>query len=83
MELQLGKTTFLKILVDELKLSQGNQYRNPRLRVSIFTQHHLDSLDLMLSPLEQFMKDYPGSTPETYRNHLGSFGVTGNLQLRP
>ena len=37
----------------------------------------------MLSPLEQFMRDYPGNTPEIYRNYLGSFGITGNLALRP
>jgi len=29
------------------------------------------------------MRDFPGSTPETYRNYLGSFGITGNLALRP
>lgn len=32
-----GKTTFLKLLTNELQLIQGNQYRNGRLRVSIFT----------------------------------------------
>ena len=29
------------------------------------------------------MRDYPGSSPESYRSHLGSFGITGNLALRP
>lgn len=29
------------------------------------------------------MRDFPGSSPETYRGHLGSFGITGNLALRP
>lgn len=41
----------------------------------MFTQHHVDTLDLMLSPLEQIMRDYPGSTSEFYRAHLGSFGI--------
>jgi ATP-binding cassette subfamily F protein 3 len=49
----------------------------------MFTQHHTDQLKLHLSPLEQFMVDFPGSTQETYRSHLGSFGMTGTLALRP
>ena len=78
-----GKSTLLKLLVGRLPLSEGNQYRNPRLVVEMFTQHHVDQLNLVLSPLEQFMETFPGSTQESYRNHLGSFGITGNLSLRP
>lgn len=29
------------------------------------------------------MRDYPGSTQEAYRAHLGSFGISGNMALRP
>mgnify|MGYP003463313573 CR=1 FL=1 len=50
-----GKSTLLKLLVGKLNLSEGNQYRNPRLVVEMFTQHHVDLLNLVLSPLEQFM----------------------------
>lgn len=48
-----GKSTLLKLLVGELELTEGNQFRNPRLRVSMFTQHHVDQLDLGLCPLQQ------------------------------
>ncbi|EEH11762.1 ABC transporter family protein (macronuclear) [Tetrahymena thermophila SB210] len=78
-----GKSTLLKLLVGSLELSEGQQYRSSRLRCSMFTQHHLDQLDLTLSPLEQIMRDYPGSTQEAYRAHLGSFGISGNMSLRP
>lgn len=33
----VGKSTFLKLLVGNLELNTGNQYRNGRLRVSMFT----------------------------------------------
>ncbi len=33
----VGKSTFLNLLVENLKLLEGNYYRNPRLRVSLFT----------------------------------------------
>jgi ATP-binding cassette subfamily F protein 3 len=46
-----GKSTLLKLLVGKLSLTEGSQYRNTRLRVSMFTQHHIDQLDLDLSPL--------------------------------
>jgi ATP-binding cassette subfamily F protein 3 len=69
----VGKSTLLKLLVNSLDLTSGNQYRNGRLSLSMFTQHHID----------QLMVDFPGSTQETYRSHLGSFGVTGTLALRP
>lgn len=79
----VGKSTFLKLLMGELALLEGSQFRHNRLRVSLFTQHHIDQLDLMFSPLEQFAHSYPGSSSESYRSHLGSFGVTGNMALRP
>jgi ATP-binding cassette subfamily F protein 3 len=50
-----GKSTLLKLLVAKLQLTEGNQYRNGRLVVEMFTQHHVDTLKLVLSPLEQFM----------------------------
>lgn len=79
----VGKSTLLNLLVEQLKLTEGNYYRNQRLRVSMFTQHHVEQLNLMLSPLEQLMYSFPGASGETYRSHLSSFGLNGNLQLRP
>ena len=32
---------------------------NQQLRLAIFTQHHLDSFDLSLSPLQNMMKRWP------------------------
>ena len=58
----VGKSTLLKLLVGSLDLTSGNSYRNGRLSLSMFTQHHIDQLKLHLSPLEQMMVDFPGST---------------------
>ena len=87
-----GKSTLLKLLmgVHAVKSGKlfciiftGNLFKNPRLRVSMFTQHHLDTLDLMLSSFEQIKRDFPNKPLETYRGHLSSFGLSGNLALRP
>lgn len=43
----------------------------------------MDTLNMMFSPLEQMADVYHGVSMESFRSHLGSFGITGNLQLRP
>ena len=78
-----GKSTVLNLLLGNIQLNKGNQYRHRRLRVGLFTQHHIDTLDLSLSPLEQLASMFPNTPSESIRSHLGSFGITGNLALRP
>jgi ATP-binding cassette subfamily F protein 3 len=78
-----GKSTLLKALKGELPVIEGHSFIHNRVRVGVFTQHHIDSLDMRLSAVEQMMKEYPNVHSEKIRNHLGSFGVTGNLALRP
>ena len=78
-----GKTTLLKALRGDLEVNKGYYFRHNRVRIGMFTQHHVDSLDLRLSPVEQMMDLYPGNLPEKFRNYLGSFGISGNLGIRP
>jgi ATP-binding cassette subfamily F protein 3 len=47
-----GKSTLLKALKGELDVIDGHCFIHNRLRVGVFTQHHLDSLDLKLSAVE-------------------------------
>lgn len=48
-----GKSTMIKLLTGQLDLSEGYYQKHPKLRISVFTQHHMDQLQLKLSPLEQ------------------------------
>ena len=77
-----GKTTLLKILMEQLRPIQGYVSRNPRLRVAYFTQHHVDSMDLNTSAVDWMSTTFPGKTDEEYRRHLGAFGITGSLGLQ-
>ncbi|CUS20988.1 LAQU0S02e02982g1_1 [Lachancea quebecensis] len=77
-----GKTTLLKILMEQLRPLQGYVSRNPRLRVAYFTQHHVDSMDLNTSAVDWMSNTFPGRTDEEYRRHLGAFGITGSLGLQ-
>jgi ATP-binding cassette subfamily F protein 3 len=47
-----GKSTLINLLLGKLEPTQGKCVRNPRVRISTFTQHHVDSLDLAKSAVE-------------------------------
>lgn len=78
-----GKTTLLKLIMEQLNPTSGYISRHPRLRVGYFAQHHIDNMDLNLSAVEWMTKTYPGKTFEEYRNLLGSFHISGTLGIRP
>ncbi|KAL6055690.1 ATP-binding cassette, regulator of translational elongation [Balamuthia mandrillaris] len=78
-----GKTTLLKLITGELKPSKGFVFIHRRIRFGTFSQHHVDQLSLEDSPLEFFVKSFPGSDPQAMRAHMGRYGVTGDLALQP
>ncbi|OAF65090.1 hypothetical protein A3Q56_07204 [Intoshia linei] len=78
-----GKTTILKLLLNKLQPTKGERICNRKLRISYFTQHHVDQLNLRVSSLEFLRDSHPGKSAEDYRRVLGSFGITGDTSLRP
>jgi ATP-binding cassette subfamily F protein 3 len=77
-----GKTTLLKLLIEQIRPLSGFVQRNGRLRIGYFAQHHIDGMDNSLSPVEWMAKIYPGKSDEEYRRHLGAFGITSSLGLQ-
>jgi len=77
-----GKSTLIKILLQKLQLTAGQSYFSSRCRVATFTQHHLDSLDLLLTPYDQLKVLFPNMEEQVYRRHLGLFGITGDMQSK-
>jgi ATP-binding cassette subfamily F protein 3 len=84
-----GKSTFIKILVDEAGNTgtlNGHVTRNNRLRIGYFSQHHVDTLDVTKNAVAALQARYYPKIdigPEAARNHLGSFGISGDLALEP
>jgi ATP-binding cassette subfamily F protein 3 len=78
-----GKSTLIKTLIGQLEPLDGYRFIHGKVRIGVFTQHHMDMLDQRLSPVEQLMVSHPDVTSEEIRSHLGSFGINGNMALRP
>ncbi|TKR76011.1 hypothetical protein L596_017221 [Steinernema carpocapsae] len=77
-----GKTTLLKLLLGDLEPTGGFRNANRRLKIGYFTQHHVDQLDMDMSPVEVLQKRFPNRDIEVYRAALGRFGLIGDLALQ-
>ena len=74
-----GKSTLVKLILGELQAQEGHVARNAKLRTACFTQHHVTQLDLSVSPLDYFLRLFPGNKPEVVRAHLSAFGLPQDL----
>ncbi|KAJ2546578.1 ATP-binding cassette, regulator of translational elongation [Coemansia sp. RSA 1933] len=77
-----GKTTLLKLLIGKLEPTAGFVHRHGRLRIAYFSQHHVDQLDVSLTPVGHLKKMFPGHVDEEYRRHMGAFGISGMTGLQ-
>lgn len=77
-----GKSTLLKIMTGELLPVAGAVRPHPHLRISKFSQHFVDVLDLSMSPLDYFLQLWPDMTREEGRKFLGRFGISGTVQTQ-
>jgi len=76
-----GKTTLVKLICDELRPTKGAVKRNSHLKISKFTQHFEDKLDLDMTPLDFFKeKLMPKETVDRIRSLLGRYGCSGPMQ---
>lgn len=73
-----GKTTLINLLLERLVPTEGRRSAHKHLRVSHFTQHFVDQLDLEVCPVELLQRHLPGQRHEEYRKMLGQFGVGGS-----
>ncbi|XP_024537100.1 ABC transporter F family member 3 [Selaginella moellendorffii] len=78
----IGKSTLLKLISGELEPVSGTVFRSPKVRMAVFSQHHVDGLDLSSTPLLYMSRCFPGAPEQKIRAHLGSFGLSGNLALQ-
>lgn len=78
----VGKSTFLKILMNSIELTDGELIRNPRCKISLYSQHSGDQLELNLSPVEYLQKKY-NKDYQDCRKMLGNFGLAPHAHTIP
>jgi len=78
-----GKTTFIKILADELSVRRGIKENAQHLKIGYFAQHSLEQLDATLSPLAHLQQLSSKSTELFLRKYLGGFDFRGEMALSP
>ncbi|PNW76832.1 hypothetical protein CHLRE_11g478128v5 [Chlamydomonas reinhardtii] len=75
----IGKSTLLNLISGKLQPTSGSITRNTRVRLATFNQHHVDGLDLALTPLQIMARFFPDAKEPELRGHLSSFGVPATL----
>jgi len=78
----LGKSTILSIILGQLTPTEGKVFRNHNLRLAMFAQHHIDQLDLSLTPLQHLANCFPTMKELEIRACLGHFGLGGKLAVQ-
>lgn len=75
-----GKTTLFKLLVGALQPTKGMIKRNSHLKISVFSQHSEDRLDLSKTPIEFFRETMPELGLDKVRSLLARYGTSGDAQ---
>ncbi len=73
-----GKSTFIKLLADELSVQSGRVERSSELRIGYFAQHQLEQLRSDDTPMEHFQRIDKYASEQFLRNHLGGFAFSGD-----
>lgn len=79
-----GKTTLIKLMTGDLQPTKGQVKRNMHLKISRFTQHFEEKLDLSMTPLDFFkQKVMPKEPIERIRPLLGRYGCNAIHTIEP
>ena len=81
----VGKSTLIYLMINKLQPLFGEVIKNRKCRINVFTQHHIDQLDLSKNALDYLLYAFAEDCnsqkrpAEFVRNKLGSFGLNGDL----
>eukprot|EP01129_Flabellula_baltica_P006325 TRINITY_DN2359_c0_g1_i1.p1 TRINITY_DN2359_c0_g1~~TRINITY_DN2359_c0_g1_i1.p1 ORF type:complete len:680 (-),score=201.76 TRINITY_DN2359_c0_g1_i1:26-2065(-) len=74
-----GKSTLIKLLSKEIHPTEGYIIVNGGLNFAKFGQHHIDQMDLEMTPIQHLQQAFPGTTPLECRSMLGRYGLSGDI----
>lgn len=79
----VGKSTLLKLLLEECEPTDGELRRNHRLRTAYYSQHSAEALPLDKSPTEHLTGKFNDVNVQFARKLLGSCGLSGHAHTIP
>jgi len=81
-----GKSTLLKVITGALPAMKGDVRVNRNMRVALFAQHHVDTLDLTQTCVEcvreRITGPDDGKQEQRARDLLANMGIRGDMALR-
>jgi ATP-binding cassette subfamily F protein 3 len=78
-----GKSTFIKLLANQLQPFHGDMTRARDLQIGYFAQHQLEQLDLEAHALLTMQRLGPELSEREIRGYLGGFNFQGEKVLQP
>ena len=76
-----GKSTLIKSLAGEITLVNGERYCAQELKIGYFSQHQLEQLHSISSPVDHIIRAKPAFGEPQARTFLGKFGFSGDQAL--
>lgn len=74
----IGKSTFIRGMIDASTLIGGVVQIDSKLKVGYFAQNTVDQLDLRDTPLSFFVREHKGKKEGELRSYLGRYGFSGD-----
>ncbi|MFT5899618.1 MAG: ATP-binding cassette subfamily F protein 3 [Glaciecola sp.] len=78
-----GKSTFIKLLAEELRPLRGEYATSAGLTIGYFAQHQVELLHLQSSAFDHVFRLDKTQTEQQIRDYLGGFGFHGDEALKP
>ena len=74
----IGKSTFIKGIIDKSTLLNGVIDINNKVKIGYFAQNTIDYIDINLSPLQLFKHEHQHKKESELRAYLGGYGFVGD-----
>ena len=63
----IGKSTLLNLISGLLEPTAGTITRSQKVRMATFNQHHVDGIDLALTPIQALLNAFPNAKDQEVR----------------
>lgn len=77
-----GKSTLVKLIMKQLQPVEGKCYVPNAVHVGFFAQHHVETLNMNMTPVEYLKVCFPKAELQSRYSKLGGFGIGHELATK-